>query len=444
MIENRVALVYPYFREKDPIEKLFLPLGIAYLASQLKEMDIPVTIADCTFESFDEAVEKLALLNPSIIGISIMISNSRNAFALERALRVRLPNTFILAGGPLPTLYPERFFPEFDLVFCGEGDLIMPAFCRDYLKSDDKTKFLMQIDPENYPGIFFKREKVLCSSPPIHHSQEIIRSLPLPYRKGNQNALYQYFWRKETQCRPTTIMMTRGCPYTCEFCSKPVWGSDFRTPLLDKVFEEIIEIKGLGYDQLWIADDSFTLDMNFLIAFCQEKIERNILMSWTCLSRTKGLDLKTAELMKQAGCVKVYLGLESGSDEVLALMKKNTTVQNGIDAVNLFQRAGIKTAGFFIVGYPGETWDTVQKTFDLALSLTLDEIFFNVPIPLPGSPLFSRVVGVDQQGDWEKASDVKFLYDSDFDEDALKQAIKSTMLEFENRKSQSFIEEPKT
>lgn len=434
-MENRVALVYPYFREKDPVEKLFLPLGISYLASQLKEIGVPVTIMDCTFEGFEEVLETLTLLRPAIIGISIMISNSRNAFALAEALRARLPNTFILAGGPLPTLYPERFLPEFDLVFRGEGDLIMPAFCKDYLESEDKAQFLLQIEPANYPGIFFKKDQVLCSSPKVHHSEEILRSLPLPYRGGSQNSLYQYFWRKEAQCRPTTIMITRGCPYSCEFCSKPVWGSDFRKPLLDKVFEEINEISELGYDQLWIADDSFTLDMDFLTAFCIEKIERNIPISWTCLSRTKGLSLETAKLMKQAGCVKVYLGLESGSDDVLALMKKNTTVQNSVDAVNLFRLAGIRTAGFFIVGYPGETWETVQKTFDLALSLSLDEIFFNVPIPLPGSALFSRVVGIDRQGDWEKASDVKFLFDSDFDEDALRRAIDSTMLEFKGRRA---------
>lgn len=434
-MEKSVVLIYPYFRDEDPVEKLFSPLGIAYLASQLKEILVPVSIVDCTFESFNEVVETIVLINPAIIGISIMISNSKNAFSLAQALRKGLPDALILAGGPLPTLYPERFLPDFDLIFRGEGDLIMPNFCKNYLEAKDVPLFLSKLDPADYPGIYFKSDQILRSSPQIHHSEEIIRSLPLPYRGGSQNALYQHFWRKEAQCRPATIMMTRGCPYSCEFCSKPVWGSEFRKPSLDKVFEEIIEIKKLGYDQLWIADDSFTLDLNFLKEFCREKIRRRIAMNWTCLSRTKGLDSEVAELMKQAGCIKVYLGLESGSDEVLRLMRKNTTVRNGSDAVALFQQAGIRTAGFFIVGYPGETWDTVQKTFDFALSLPLSEIFFNVPIPLPGSALFSRVVGVDRQGDWEKASDVKFLYDSDFDEEELRRNIERTMAEFKRRRA---------
>ncbi len=434
MMEKRVVLIYPYFRDKDPVEKLFAPLGIAYLTSQLKALSVPVTLVDCTFESLEDVVDSVALINPAIIGISIMISNSRNGFAIAKALRERLPKTLFLAGGPLPTLYPERFLPDFDLVFRGEGDLIMPNFCQAYLEAEDGHDFLAELNPFDYPGIYLQGSSTIKSSPQIHHSEEVIRNLPTPYREGSQNALYQHFWRQEAGCKPTTIMITRGCPYNCEFCSKPVWGSEFRKPTMDKVFEEILEIKALGYDQLWIADDSFTLDLNFLKEFCMEKISRGISIDWTCLSRTRGLDLKTAELMKRAGCVKVYLGLESGSDKVLALMKKNATVQDGIDAVELFHDIGIKTAGFFIVGYPGETPDTVQRTFNHALALPLDEIFFNVPIPLPGSALFSRVVGIHRQGDWEKASDVKFLYDSDFDEEALRRDIDWTMAEFKKIK----------
>ncbi|MEI8216577.1 MAG: radical SAM protein [Eubacteriales bacterium] len=468
-MEKRVVLIYPYFYEMDPVEKLFQPLGIAYLASQLKVLDVKTDIVDCTFSTFDEAVETIVSMNPAIIGISIMISFSRSAFQLVEVLRRKLPEALFVCGGPLPTLYPEHFSKDFDVVFRGEGDIIFPAFCKNYMQSledsadqktkstDQKTKpteqrmndgnqkadsfeqkptneFINDINPEDYPGIFMKRNGKIYSSEIIHHDEEILQGLPIPYREGRHNELYQEFWGRTQNVKPAMIMITRGCPFNCDFCSKPVWGNIFRKPSLDKIFQEIEEIIALGYDQLWIADDSFTLDPEFLASFCTEKIRRNLKISWTCLSRTNGLDEVIVSLMKKAGCVKAYFGLETGSNEVLALMNKHTTVEDGIAAVRLFESIGIGTGGFFIVGYPGETEETIKKTFDLALSLPLDEIFFNIPLPLPGSGLFDRVIGINTEQDWSKASETRFVYKSDFNEDWLRENIEAAMNEFNLRK----------
>ena len=122
---------------------------------------------------------------------------------------------------------------------------------------------------------------------------------------------------------------------------------------------------------------------------------------WTCLSRIDRLIPELVGLMKNAGCIRVYLGLESGSDETLRLMNKQTTVEQGIHAVRLFSDAGIGTAGFFMVGYPGESVESIEKTFALALSLPLDEAWFTVPLPLPGTPLFSRVADINSWEDWK-------------------------------------------
>ena len=132
--------------------------------------------------------------------------------------------------------------------------------------------------------------------------------------------------------------------------------------------------------------------------------------TWTCLSRVDRLDEEIVGLMKDAGCVRVHLGLESGNDETLRLMGKRVSVRDGIEAVRLFRQAGIETAGFFIVGYPGETEESIDQTLALAVSLPLDEISINVPFPLPGSPLFSRVAAVDTTADWKIANEVSFIY----------------------------------
>jgi anaerobic magnesium-protoporphyrin IX monomethyl ester cyclase len=129
-------------------------------------------------------------------------------------------------------------------------------------------------------------------------------------------------------------------------------------------------------------------------------------------------------MMKDAGCVRVYLGLESGNDETLRLMGKRVSVKEGTEAVRLFQQAGIETAGFFIVGYPGETEDSIDETLALAVSLPLNEISINVPFPLPGSPLFSRVACVDTTADWRMANEISFIYRSEFDESLLRERIR--------------------
>jgi len=138
--------------------------------------------------------------------------------------------------------------------------------------------------------------------------------------------------------------------------------------------------------------------------------------------------------MGDAGCVKVYFGLESGNDETLRLMGKRASVQEGIEAVHLFRRVGIETSGFFIVGYPGETEKSIDDTLALASSLPLDEISINVPYPLPGSPLFSRVGSIDTTADWDRANEIRFIFPSEFDEDLLRQKIKQTIDLFQVRR----------
>jgi anaerobic magnesium-protoporphyrin IX monomethyl ester cyclase len=154
-------------------------------------------------------------------------------------------------------------------------------------------------------------------------------------------------------------------------------------------------------------------------------------MGWSCLSRVTGMDAGTAAVMKEAGCRRVYLGMESGSQETLDRMNKRTTVEDGVNAVHLYRDAGIEVAAFFMVGYPGETVDAVEATFRFSLSLPLDYISFNVPFPLPGSPLFRRVSGLDATRDWNAENEVTFVFESDFDQRWIAHRIRQTTQEFQ-------------
>ena len=429
---SRVALVYPYFRTKSQTELLFPPLGAASLVSQLHRLGIETKIFDCTFETFEKIQKKLRSYNPDIVGIYSMVTLSRNTFRIAEMVRTSLPGSLLIAGGPLPTLYPERYCGAFDAVFRGEADLSFPRFCRDLFNQRISRLQLRELHLEGYEGLYIQQDELQIDNPMVHYLEKELESFPLPARGDFDHAAYQKIWSQMDGSKTTSIITTLGCPFSCDFCSRPIFGSLFRRRNLDAVFEEIEQIRGLGYDSLWIADDNFTLDIGYLKEFCRRIAGRKI--QWSCLSRVTGIDEEIARLMKESGCRRVYLGLETGNQDTLKLMKKRATLAEGKNALHLFHKAGIEVAAFFIVGYPEETVPAIEDTFRFALELPLDYISFNVPFPLPGSVLFERVSKVDKNKDWNEENEVTFVYESEFDSRWLQRRIGETMQAFANKK----------
>jgi anaerobic magnesium-protoporphyrin IX monomethyl ester cyclase len=425
---SKVAIVFPYFRTRAATEMLFPPLGAASLAAQLRRRQIETRIFDCTFGTFRQLKSDLKAYQPDIVGIYCMVTLSRNTFRIADIVSESLPGSLRVAGGPLPTLYPERFGAQFDVVFRGETDLSFPRFCQDYFSQKISRQTLDDLPLETYPGLFIHRGDLCVNNPSVHHTEDEIQSFPLPERASFDHAAYQNAWLQMDGSKTTSLLATLGCPFNCDFCSRPIFGNLFRRRNLDTVFEEIEGIRHLGYDSLWIADDNFTLSFPFLETFCQRMTGRG--MGWSCLSRSTGINEAIARQMKEAGCQRVYLGLETGSQATLQLMNKRATLEDGIHAVHQFRQAGVQVAAFFIVGYPGETVSSIEETFKLALALPLDYISFNVPYPLPGSSLFERVLAqgsLDQNKDWNKENEVTFVYRSEFDEQWLRRRIDETI-----------------
>jgi len=422
----KVALIYPYFRTRAPTELLFAPLGVAYLASQLHRLGLEAKIFDCTFSTFEQTRGALQAYRPDIAGIYCMVTMSRNTFRIAEMIKEDLPDCLRVAGGALPTLYPEHFIGPFDAVFRGEADLSFPSFCKDFsLLQPPSRQELSALPLNRYNGIFIHQNGLAIDIPPVHYTENEIDSFPLPYRGDFDHAAYQQAGTLRDGTKTTSIITTFGCPFDCDFCSRPVFGNLFRRRSLDAVFKEIEQVCQLGYDRLWIADDNFTLDLNYLRKFCWRMAGQGL--TWSCLSRVTGLDIGTCRLMEEAGCRRVYLGLESGSQATLQLMNKKASVAEGVAAVQLFRKAGIEVAAFFIVGYPGESISSIEETFRFALTLPLKEISFNVPFPLPGSRLFERVIDLDMNKDWDKENEVTFVYTSEFDEAWLRGRIEETL-----------------
>ena len=429
---SRVALVFPYFRTRAATEMLFPPLGAATLAAQLRRLGIDTRIFDGTFSTFEQLRADLTAYHPDIVGVYSMVSLTANTLRVAEMVRTNLPQALLVAGGPLPTVFPGRYTRHFEAVFRGEADVSFPSFCRDYIAGGASPARIGDLPLTTYGGLFVAAHGRHVDNATVHHGESELATFPLPDRGDFDHAAYQEEWLRKTGSKATSIIVTLGCPYGCDFCSKPVFGSAIRRRDLDAVFAEIAQIRELGYDSLWIADDTFTLNEAYLAEFCRRIT--GLGMRWSCLSRANGISEQTVRLMKAAGCRRVYLGLESGSQATLDLMNKQVTVEQGARAAELYRRAGIEVAAFFIVGYPGETVAAIEQTFALALALPLDEISFNVPMPLPGSKLFERLGAPDEGKDWTRENEVTFVFPSDIDESWLRRRVDETMSAFAARR----------
>ena len=201
--------------------------------------------------------------------------------------------------------------------------------------------------------------------------------------------------------------------------------------------DEVEQALSFGYDRIHFADDVFTLNRERVLKICDEIRRRGLRFKWECLGRVDSIDEAIANAMKDAGCDRIYFGIESGNDSVLKLMKKKITMDKARRAVHAAHDAGLTTGAFFILCYPGETDDTVLETLRFAVSLPLDYLSFTVPYPLPGTALYERVKGRILK-EWEAPdgliSDHVLIFDADFSENKMKFGILKGEAQFEMKK----------
>ena len=423
-----MTLVYPYFQPSgDNSIFRFPPLGLGYIAAYLKSHGISVDVVDCTFMSQEEAVNRIRSSRPKIIGLQVMFSMKEKA--LEIAELIRKDCEVLVAGGPLPTVEPEEFLSSFDVVAIGEGEQTMLELVRAV---EDGTG-LMSVS-----GIAFKEKgEVKVTSP--RNFIENLDDVPFPSRELFDNQAYKSYYSKNFGYTTTSVITSRGCPFKCDFCSRPIFGNRFRSRTAANVAEEVEAVRELGYERVWFADDCFTLDRKRMLNICDELVRRCTTIGWECLSRVDTVDSEVARRMKKAGCVRVFFGIESGNEKILKIMNKHATTRQAAHAVSIFKKVGVQVGAFFIIGYPGENDETVLDTVNFASSLPLDYLSFTFPYPIPGTPLFERVRDRMNSEDWKEPEGFhlikhKMLFRSPFSETKLKFAIFKGMSQFYLRK----------
>jgi anaerobic magnesium-protoporphyrin IX monomethyl ester cyclase len=214
-------------------------------------------------------------------------------------------------------------------------------------------------------------------------------------------------------------MSTRGCPYRCEFCSNVVFGGSYRERSPQNVVDEIEDALALGYDRISFADDVFTMKKDRVLGVCREIRQRGLNFYWECLGRVDSIDYTTALEMKEAGCQRIFFGIESGDDRMLELMTKNITTDEARQAVYAAHQAGLQVGAFFILCYPGDSDATVLQTLHFATSLPLDYLGLSMPYPLPGTALYQRTkdrINRDWHPDESLMGSHVLIFDADFSE----------------------------
>ncbi len=424
-----LLLIYPYFNDNNSIFK-FPPLGLGYIASYAMHHGYKVEIIDCTFLKEEESVTRAKKLKPKVIGIYSMLSMKESSLRMARQLKNSCD--LIIAGGPLPTTYPEQFLTDFDLVVIGEGEEtvleILNSLGRKSLSS--------------IRGIAYKEgEKSFCQKIVVTPSRGFVKnldSLPFPARELYHHEAYKKYFLKHHGYTITPMITSRGCPFDCEFCSKPVFGNSYRGRSPKNIVDEMEAITPYYYDRIWLADDIFPISRKVAFGVCDEIIKRGLNLEWECLCRADLVDKEMALKMKQAGCYRVFFGLESGNNELLKIMNKSITVDQARRATEIVKSVGIKAGAFFIIGYPGEDNNTMLDTIRFASSLPLDYLSFTVPYPIPGTKLYEKLKERILVDDWKKPKrsliEHVLLYKSEFSMAKLKFGIVKAMIQHYSRR----------
>ncbi len=396
----------------------YAPLGTLYAAAAARAAGFGVALFDAMLATreaeWDEALRRhrprVAVLHEDGFNYltKMCLLRVREA-SLRMIAAARARGCRVVVAGSDATDHPEAYLAHgAAAVALGEAELTVVDVLRQWLRAEGA--------PSEIPGLALPGPEGqvvrTAARPPLRDPDR----LPRPAWDLVDVPRYRALWRRAHGHFSMNLSTTRGCPYHCNWCAKPLFGQRYAVRDPGAVAEEVAWLEAeYAPDHLWITDDIFGLRPGWVEQYAAELAARQSVIPFRCLSRPDLLDGPTVSALARAGCRTVWMGAESGSQKVLDAMEKGTTVQQVREAAARLQAAGIEVGFFLQFGYPGEEWEDIQATLALVRECRPDDIGVSVAYPLPGTRFHERVrAGLGARQHWDDSQDLAMLYRGPF------------------------------
>jgi radical SAM superfamily enzyme YgiQ (UPF0313 family) len=399
----------------------YTPIGTLYAATALRDSGISVSVFDAMLEPPTETFRALVQQqHPKIVTVyeddfnflSKMCLTRMRDVAWEIAKASKAAGAIVVIHGSDSTDNPALFLSNgFDYVLCGEAENVLVTLC---------TSILRGVEIPELDGLIrsYKNGQVATSSQRLAKNPEWTY-LSAPARDLIDLEPYRTAWHRAHGYFSTNMVASRGCPYRCNWCAKPISGNHFHLRAAPAVAEEMAMLKQSGVEHIWFGDDVFALDHHWMKEFAGEITTRNAAIPFKVQSRADLMREDTVLHLKAAGCAEVWMGVESGSQTILDAMDKGITLDKVKTARERLRDAGIRACFFLQFGYPGETWTELQETIAFVRKLRPDDIGISLSYPLPGTTFYERVrTQLGTKRNWTDSDDLcimfKAAYTTDF------------------------------
>jgi radical SAM superfamily enzyme YgiQ (UPF0313 family) len=375
------------------------PLGLLYLSSHLKAEGFSVEIHDSTFASPADFEAHLEAAQPAVVGIYATLMT--RARVLEMITLSRKRGAWVVVGGPEPAPNAAEYLAHgADAVVVGEGEATLADLLRHLpergLEGLERINGLRFLDAEN---------RVVAT--PERAQIRDLSAQPWPDRDAIDLDRYLQTWRDHHGGSSISLVTSRGCPFTCRWCSHDVYGRSHRRRRVDEVADEVAHlVERYQPDQLWFTDDVFTLNRPWVAALASELDRRGLRIPFECISRADRIDESVADALAMMGCRRLWIGSESGSQRILDRMGRRTTVSDVQAKTAMLRSRGIEVGMFIMLGYEGETVDDLQATIDHLKTSAPDVFLTTVAYPIRGTDYYREVEGrIVAGGQWAERTD---------------------------------------
>ncbi len=419
----KIALVNPPFLPGVMRHPPNIPLGLAYLTAVAEKNGHEVKVVDCLPDNMDnnQLAKQVADFKPDIIGVTSATSTSQSALQAIHALREACPDALTVLGGAhfsFTDVDTINQCPDVDVIVRKEGEETLLDLAR-YVAGEKKLGDVM--------GITFRKDGITVQMPDRPYIQNL-DELPFPALNHFDLNKYTIFGK-----RYLPIITSRGCPFQCAFCSTSrMVGATFRGRSPKNVVDELEWLKNKhGAEAFVFYDDTLTYDKKRIYEICDEIKQRKIKLPWDCTTRVDQISRELLAKLKEASCQEVFFGVESGCQKILDNVHKRTSVELNETAIQWAKEADLFVAISVLIGYPGETRETMKQTLDFVRKVKPDDAYLSIAMPFPGTELRTLVesMGWKMTSDWSRYDTMTPVFENP---DLPSEEIANTRKEFYN------------